>query len=344
MQTLLFTSYRQLENSDQFAPFQQFIGQAATGNFFQSPQFLQFIEPVRGYKPFLLIAVAGSGEIAGSLMGVIQSDGGGVKSWLSRRLIVWGGPILADQQQGAEKTATANALFQAMKKFAQGQAIFIEFRNFFDCAGLHSAFEANGFRFRPHLNYIVKMDEASAVQGRLSSNRRRQIKTSLAAGAVVTEPESEADVVALYELLEKLYKEKVKKPLPSLDLFMQFWKSPSSKTFLVKYEGKVVGGSVGPIYANKVLYQWYVCGDNGAIKGVHPSVLASWAPIEYGLKHGYEYFDFMGAGRPEEDYGVREFKARFGGDEVCFGRYEMVLNQPLYRVGKLGLKVYQTIR
>lgn len=343
MQTILFTSYHQLEHSEHYPAFRQFIEQTASGNFFQSPEFLQFIEPVRGYKPFLLLAITASGEIQGSLMGVIQSDGGGVKSWLSRRLIVWGGPVLGERQ-AVSKQVTANALFQAMKKYAQGHAIFIEFRNFFDCSELHSAFEANGFRFRPHLNYIVKLDDDAAVKGRLSSNRRRQIKTSLAAGAVVTEPESEADVVALYQLLEKLYKEKVKKPLPSLDLFMQFWKSPFSKTFLVKYEGNVVGGSVGPIYRNKVLYQWYVCGDNGAIKGVHPSVLASWAPIEYGLKHGYEYFDFMGAGRPEEDYGVREFKARFGGDEVCFGRYEMVLNQSLYRVGKLGLKVYQTIR
>lgn len=341
MQALLYTQYSQLENSDQFAAFQRFAKQAPNANFFQSPEFLKFIEPVRGYKPFLLIALSGTGEVQGSLLGVIQSDGGGVKSWLSRRLIVWGGPIVAAD---ADKQATVKTLLQEMKKYARGSAIFIEFRNFFDCAELNDAFLACGFNFRPHLNYIVRIDDESAVQGRLSSNRRRQIKTSLAAGAVITEPESEADVVALYDLLKKLYTEKVKKPLPSLDLFMQFWKSPSAKTFLVKYEGKVVGGSVGPIYGNKVLYQWYVCGDNGAVKGVHPSVLASWAPIEYGLKHGYEYFDFMGAGRPEEDYGVREFKARFGGDEVCFGRYEMVLNQPLYRVGKLGLKVYQTIR
>ena len=138
------------------------------------------------------------------------------------------------------------------------------------------------------------------------------------------EPESEDDVRELYALLEKLYKEKVKKPLPSIDLFMQFWKSPSAKTFLVKYEGKIIGGSVGPVYANKVLYQWYVCGENGVIKGVHPSLLASWAPMEYGLKNGYQYFDFMGAGKPEDHYGVRDFKARFGGDEVSYGRYDMV--------------------
>jgi hypothetical protein len=338
-----FTSFEHLEKAGYLDAFQAFVRQAPTANFFQSPEFLPFIGAVKGYKPFLLLAQNNSGQVEGSLAGVVQSDGNGMKAWLSRRAIIWGGPLVADAstEQGLN---VARQLLEALKQGLQGKAIFIEFRNFFDCAPLHSVFEAAGFSFRPHLNFIVKLDDPDAVQSRLSSNRRRQIRASLKAGAVTSEPESEDDVLELYALLAKLYKEKVKKPLPSLDLFMQFWKSPSAKTFLVKYDGKVVGGSVGPIYANKILYQWYVCGENGAIKGVHPSVLASWAPMEYGLKNGYQYFDFMGAGRPDDNYGVRDFKARFGGDEVCYGRYEMVLNPALFRVGKLGLKIYQTIR
>ncbi len=338
-----FTSLDQLKNSAQFEAFRQFIRQAPTANFFQSPEFFEFIEPVHGYKPFLLVVQAESGAIQGSLAGVIQADGSVVKAWLSRRAIIWGGPVVAGDST-PENHKIAGLLLKALKQKLQGRAIFIEFRNFFDCSELHPVFEACGFQFKPHLNFIVKLDDEKSVQNRLSSNRRRQIRASLAAGAVITEPESEADVEQMYELLARLYKEKVKKPLPSIDLFMQFWKSPSAKTFLVKYEGQVVGASVGPVYANQAIYQWYVCGDNGAIKGVHPSVLASWAPMEYGLKNGIPFFDFMGAGRPEEDYGVRDFKARFGGDEVCYGRYEMVLNPSLYRVGKLGLKIYQTIR
>lgn len=343
MQIKVFTDYDQIRNSSQFESFPAFIDQAPNGNYFQSLDFFKFIQTVRGYKPFLLLAAGASGPISGSLMGVIQSDGAGLKSWFSRRLIVWAGPILS-ADPSVDKHDVARRLLEALKKHAQGNAIFIEFRNFFDCSGLHPVFEATGFHFRPHLNYLVKTDDESAIKSRLSSNRRRQIKTSLAAGATISEPESEEEVLALYGILEKLYREKVKKPLPGPDLFVNMWKSPSAKVFLVKYDGQVVGGSIGPVYRNKILYQWYVCGENGTVSGVHPSVLASWAPIEYGAKNGFEHFDFMGAGRPEEDYGVREFKARFGGEEVCFGRYEMVLNQSLYKVGKLGLKVYQTIK
>ncbi len=341
MQIQLYTDLHKLESSGHESAFQVFADAAPNANYFQTLDFFRFIETVRGYRPFLLLAVTDDGAIAGSLMGVIQTDGGAIKSWFSRRLIVWAGPLLPANTAAAENIEVAKKL---LKKHAEGKAIFIEFRNFFDCSELNPAFEACGFRFRPHLNYLVKTDDENAIKNRLSSNRRRQIKTSLAAGAVITEPESEEDVLAMYRILEKLYREKVKKPLPGPDLFVNMWKSPSTKVFLVKYEGQVVGGSIGPVYRNKVLYQWYVCGENGVINGVHPSVLASWAPIEYGAKNGFDHFDFMGAGRPEEDYGVREFKARFGGEEVCYGRYEMVLSPALYQVGKLGLKMYQTIR
>ncbi len=343
MQINLYTAFSQLEQNGLPATLDRFVETNPNANYFQSSNFFRFIETVGGYRPLLVVATDGSGAIVGSLMGVVQSDGGGLKSWFSRRLIVWAGPLVSPET-AVDRSDVARKLLRALKQHAQGKAIFIEFRNFFDCTPLHSDFEACGFRFRPHLNYLVKTDNDIDAKARLSSNRRRQIKTSLAAGATVGEPESEADVLALYGILEKLYREKVKKPLPGPDLFVNMWKSPSAKVFVVKFDGQVVGGSIGPTYQNKVLYQWYVCGENGINAGVHPSVLASWAPIEYGVKHGFDHFDFMGAGRPEEDYGVREFKARFGGDEVCYGRYEMVLSPTLYRVGKLGLEMYKKIK
>ncbi len=336
---MLYTSYADLKRAGWVDTIDRFVEAHPDGNYFQSTEFFRLIESVKGYRPVLLIAINGRGDLEGVLLGVLQSDGSGPKAWLSRRLIVWGGPIVVDHA-----VSVARALLEALTRYARHRAIFIEFRNFFDCTPLHEAFASCGFRFKPHLNYLVKTDSIEAAKARLSSNRRRQIKTSLAAGAVAMEAQSEGDVLTMYSILEKLYREKVKKPLPHVDLFLQLWRSPSAKVFVVKYNGEVIGGSIGPIYRNKVLYQWYVCGENGRISGVHPSVLASWAPIEYGATHGFDHFDFMGAGRPDEDYGVREFKARFGGQEVCYGRYERVLNRPLFEVGKLGLKIYQYIR
>jgi len=46
----------------------------------------------------------------------------------------------------------------------------------------------------------------------------------------------------------------------------------------------------------------------------------------------------MGAGKPDEGYGVRDFKAKFGGELVEHGRF-IHINQPvLYTIGKQAVK------
>ena len=342
MQILSFFDNETLKSAPVFSLFQRHLDTADGDNFFQSPGFFELIGKVSGYEPFIFIAINEEGAVSGSLMGVIQTNGSGPKAWLSRRVIIWGGPLPATAAPPVQQQTT-QSLLKTLKAYAKGRAIFIEFRNFFDTGHLKPVFEAAGFEHKPHLNYLVKTDEEAAVRKRMSSNRLRQIKSSIQLGAIIAEPSTEQEVLDFYGILQRLYREKVKKPLPGPDMFLLFWRSPLVKIFLIKHEGAVIGGIFCPIYRNRVIYEWYVCGDDGRVKGLNPSVLATWAPIEYGLHHGFDYFDFMGAGRPDEDYGVRDFKARFGGEEVCFGRYEIVLNKPLYRVAKFGLKLYQQI-
>jgi len=82
---------------------------------------------------------------------------------------------------------------------------------------------------------------------------------------------------------------------------------------------------------------------DGEIKDIYPSVLATWAPIQYAANKGLKYFDFMGAGKPDEEYGVREFKSKFGGELVEFGRFERIHKPFLFKFGKFGLKVWQKL-
>ncbi|MCW5921952.1 MAG: GNAT family N-acetyltransferase [Saprospiraceae bacterium] len=343
MKIQLFATHAQFKEAGLLEAFGDFMRAHPHGNFFQSATFFEFIEDVPGYQPFLLVAISDKGSIAGSLLGVFQTNGTGVKSWLSRRLIVWGGPIVVPVSTAQTQSVT-RGLLDEMKKHANSRSIYIEFRNFFDTAALRKTFEQSGFVFKPHLNYLVKCDDEAAAKKRMSSSRTRQIKSSVKMGAEIMEARSEEDVVAFYKILHQLYKEKVRKPLPSHELFLKFWQKGIGKTFVVLHEEKVVGGIMCPVFENKVIYEWYVCGMDGLAQGLHPSVLATWAPIEFGCRNGFEHFDFMGAGKPDEDYGVREFKARFGGDEVAYGRYEIVVNKPLFQIGKIGLKIYQTVR
>ncbi len=342
MNIIRYDNYSTFSESPHVISTTGFLGQHSNSNFFQSPAFFEFIGAIPGYQPKLWLAVDEQEQVVGTLLGVLQSNGKHLKSWLSRRMICWGGPLVLATDSKQPETITENIL-QAFQQDTTKWAIYAEFRNFHDTEHQRATFTKLGFTFKPHLNFLVKTDEQSAVKKRMSSSRWRQIKSTLKLGATIEEPQHEVDVRDFYQILQQLYQEKVKKPLPHYELFKKFWLSKLAKVFVIKFEEEVVGGILCPIYEDQVIYEWYVCGKDGMIKGLYPSVLATWAPIQYGLDNGLKHFDFMGAGKPNEDYGVREFKARFGGEEVCYGRYEMILNRPLYQVGKLGLQLYKKI-
>lgn len=51
----------------------------------------------------------------------------------------------------------------------------------------------------------------------------------------------------------------------------------------------------------------------------------------------------MGASAPDEESGVRDFKARFGGQLVEYGRFRCVCNPIRYKLGSLGVKLLKRL-
>ena len=107
---------------------------------------------------------------------------------------------------------------------------------------------------------------------------------------------------------------------------------------LVAFEGQIIGGTACVCLPGKAVYEWYVCGKDGRYEHIFPSSLATYSGMRYAADNGYPRFDMMGAGKPNETYGVRDFKARFGGKEVEHGRFLHVSKPLLYAIGVCGVK------
>lgn len=313
-----------------------FIQSHPNGNPFQTPQFFRFLKKTPGFAP-LIITVWEDAKLEGLLLAHNQTDGNGLKGFFSKRTIVLGGPVIKSNKY----IEVCSVLLKELKK--QTNSIYTEFRNLFSLEKYQECFLNAGFRYNPHLNYIVPVPEEEPIQI-LNSSKRRQVKKSLKNGAKIITPRGQKDIKAFYIILKKLYKEKVKKPLPDWNFFESFYENDHlGKCILIQYKNRIIGGIICPIF-NNTIYEWYVAGLDGKYKNIYPSVLATWAPIEYASKNGLKYFDFLGAGKPNEDYGVREFKSKFGGKLVEYGRYKKI-NQPvLYKIGEMGLKILQKIR
>ena len=323
---------------------------SATGTWFQTPEAFDFFNAQKElFKPFAIaieksesrVESRESRELRGVCVGYVTVEKSPIKQFLTRRAIIIGGPALADDCTDEE----VEALMFAVRKQLQPQAIYVETRNFNDYSKWKGAFEKAGFLYEPHLNFHVHTDQGwDAVEENIGKHRKKYIRLSFRDGASIEEKPTKEQVRAYYEILKDLYKTKVKMPLQPWEFFEKLYHCPSCKYLLVLYEGQVVGGSICMLLSGHGVYEWYACGKDGVYRNIHPSSVTKYAGMKYACDNGFAVFDMMGAGKPDEEYGVRDFKAEFGGELVEHGRFLCVTKPLLYKVGVLGVKILKKIK
>lgn len=299
---------------------------------FQTDEAYRFYQSVSDMCAFVY-GVMEEDKLVGVIVGYTTQEKCKLKQYFTARAIVVGGPLLDENISESALTM----LLQTVKK-QQGEAIYIETRNFHDYSKWRHVFEQCGFTYQPHLNIQV----ACTAEHAMSEQRQRQVKKAIKNGAEICEASSEQEIRDWYQILRQLYRQKVRTPLWSEAFFLQFYRNGVGKYLLVKYDGKVIGGMMCPVLADKAIYEWYVCGLDEEYKEQYPSVMATYAAIEYAKQNGISLFDFMGAGVPDKPYGVRDFKMEFGGEVVEYGRYLCVRKPLLYKIGKWGVKILKS--
>ena len=336
---------------------QALVEQSPTATWFQTPEAYDFYMSVPCEMTPYAIGVEESGVLKGVVVVYLTKEKNPIKQFITRRAIIVGGPLLADVISDEALAALLKAVKECKveivkcKGIENGRAdalvsrlialsphrltpIYIETRNFHDYSKWRHIFEQCGFAYQPHLNIQVTCNAAH----NMSEQRIRQVKKALKNGVEICQAQSEADIKAWYQILQQLYRKKVRTPLWNEDFFLQFYRDGVGKYLLVKHEGKIIGGMMCPILEGKTIYEWYVCGLDEDFRECYPSVVATYAAIEYAKEHGLPLFDFMGAGKPDIPYGVRDFKMEFGGEVIEYGRYLHVCKLLLYTIGKIGVK------
>ena len=310
------------------------VEKSLTASYFQTPECFEFFTTISFLKPFVF-GVSENDRLVGLLSGYITSDGNFIKRYFSKRAIVCGGALLdPDISQEALKLLLITA-----KKSLRRKAIYLEIRNYNSYSQYKNTFNTNGFTYQQHLNFHVSTPNVETALKNLSTTRRREIKLSIKSGAVWYETKDKNDITTYYKILEDLYKTKVKTPLYPLEFFEKLVDHSNGKIFIVKIDDKIIGGSVCVLLPDRTIYEWFVCGLDGQFKNVFPSTIATWAAIEYASTSGYNCFDMMGAGKPGDAYGVREFKSKFGGELVENGRFLYISKPLFYIIGKIAVNI-----
>ena len=342
-----------------------FIDSHPESTIFQSPEMYKLFLLAPRMKPVVIgVANGGTRAIEGLLLAVTIREMNGLAGYFSSRTVIYGGPLISPAVENRQKIL--QMMLKGLINNVMNHSIFIQFRNFSSQAGNREAFTEKGFKLRDRLNLIVDTSSMETVIKNMSESRWRQVRKGLGIGRSgdwtvdrsaegsegrqvrIIKPENLAQVREFYEILYDLYKYKVKKPLPSWGFFEQFYRiSEEGKLgiiLLVEYRGKIIGGILAPVTPGKTIYEWYVCGLDQQYKEVYPSVLATWGALQYAVKNNIPCFDFMGVGIPEREYGVRDFKARFGGEMVNYGRFARINNRTVYLLSELGYNVLAALK
>ena len=305
---------------------------------FQTSDFLNLFKSSEGLSADVF-AIEKDNDYLSLVVVTIQKESG-VKGYFSKRGIIYGGPLVDPLEENA-----IGILLDNVKKFYSKDLIYIEVRNSFDFSNLIDKFENSGYAYDPHLNVQLNV-EGSDLEGILSNmkyNRRREVKLSKKEGAVSRLAQNEQEVIELYEMLKKMYAERVKLPVGPLSYFMNLYHNDSGKVFIVLHEDKIIGGAFC-VYDDNSIYTLYYTGLRFYNKKIFPTHLAVMRVIEFAIENGMKQVDFMGAGKPDQEYGVRDFKLQFGGDLVQHGRFKHICNPMLYNLGVFGVKILAKLK
>lgn len=311
----------------------EFVCDHPNGTIFQTPEMYDVYTKTKNLEPLLLCAADEDNRITGILLAVIQKQFSGFPGSLTARSIIWGGPLV----KGNNKKILELILEEYCSLVKPG-AVYSQFRNLWEKKEEVDSFEKFNFRYDDHLSITFDLTQpVDTLYKQMHKERRHNIRRAINKGTALKELTSKKDIDETYRLIEETYK-RIKIPLTDRSLFeaayTELFKKGMVKYFTVVNNGLMIGVRIVLCYKDLV-YDWYA-GSSYKDRNKYPNDFLPWEVILWCKRSGYKIFDFGGAGKPGKPYGVRDYKLRFGGRLVNFGRYEKVHNKLLMKIGETG--------
>jgi serine/alanine adding enzyme len=312
---------------------EHFVSDHPNGNVFQTPQMYEAYRATVNFKP-IVVACYEEDAISGILLAVVQKEYKGIIGKLSTRSIIWGGPLITDND-----IQVLEAIMNEYNKTIKKQSIYTQIRNIYSMEWAKNHFNKMGYIYEDHLNILIDLKKSKEqLWEKIHPKRRNKIRRAEKEGTIFRLLKNNDTLEKCYPILIDVYK-RARLPLPHISLFKEIlnWKKASSplKFFTAFNNGKVIGVMMPLCWRDRV-FAWYGGGYQQYLNK-YPNDILPWELMKWGAENGYTVFDFGGAGKPGVPYGVRDYKLEFGGDLVNYGRFQKVHHSFTIQIAKLGL-------
>lgn len=321
----------------------EYIDRQPQSNIFHTPEMFQVFSLAKGHHPELWAALGEDGRPLTLFLPVLVSIAKKPFQRMTSRSVAYGS-ILADS--GERGWVAVASLLEAYKQSAKKITLFTELRNLSDLGVLQPVLQDHGFAYAEDCNFLISLERSREDLLRsFGKNTRKNVRRALRNKLLAVEEVNDIrKVTACYDLLKMSYA-RARVFLADRSLFEAAFQILHPRRMvrflLVRLGSTYIASSVELIF-NKTIYGWY-CGMNRAFSKYLSNELITWNILEWGINNGYKTYDFGGIGSPEQKYGVRDFKAKFGGSLVCFGRNTHIHSPGLLRLSKLGYKIYRNM-
>ena len=320
----------------------EFVLNHPNGNIFQTVEMYNVYRNTKNYFPLLVAALDSDKKIVGIHLAVIQKEHSGLLGNFSSRAIIRGGPIVKN-----DDLEVLDFILSKDNKLAKKKAIYSQFRNMWKHTEEEKQiFAKHGYIFEDHLDIIHDLAIAeNELLERVYSKRRYGIRRSKREGVTFSVENNLDGLKKCYQILEDVYNY-AKLPLADYKFFENLFNFSNKKTglqiFTAKYKGKIIGCMLALIYENTI-YDFYAGSLHDYYKK-YPNDLIPWEVFLWGKDNNYKLFDFGGAGKPNEPYGVRDYKEQYGGELVNWGRFEKVNKPFILKISKIGFEIWKKVK
>lgn len=315
-----------------------FVSGHPDGTIFQTSLYFRIFEKQKAFQPVAVLLKDEAQNVTGVLSGIIQYQLTGAFKKLTSRCIVMGGPLVQGNDQGLIKMIIA-----AFDKYIGRKVIYAQFRNLFDVRFAADAFTGLHYKYSKHLNFLADLTRPEDTLWKdIHKQKRYEIRRTSREGLSFKQITTLSDLKTSYDLLSKIYK-RIKLPVFPFQVFEKAFNilTPEKMAaFFGAYLGDKLIATMYTLCYNGRIYNYFAGADH-AHYDKFPNSMIPWQVMLWGKSQGMTIFDWGGAGKPGVPYGVRNYKEKFGGQLVNYGRYEKIYKPLLFQMAKSTFTIYR---
>lgn len=313
-----------------------FVKAHPLGTVFHTPEMYDVNSVSNKQIPLAIAAVDENGRMVGLLSAVVMWNGNALTKLITARSIIMGG-VLAENNDAE----IVQALLQEYRKQLPWWVIYSEIRPVYNSDWM------NGFGWtrKGHYNLVMNLEKSEdQLWEGMHKERRRNVNQAIKAGLTFRELETEDEIHEVVRLIEQTYQRK-HVPISYLSIFDEVQRVMHDYAHFFgcfTAEGQMIAGQIRLCYRNLV-YAWFAGSDEAYFK-LRPNDFTMWNVIRWAHEQGYKEFDFGGGGEPGVEYGVRDYKLKYGCEMYDWGRWTCAHRPVTLWLGTIAYKLYHRIK